>query len=101
MVNISKPKLTKDEAAVLAKGLNNEVALERIPHNDFIVATELAAVELIKQHPNKDPRYADVLRSEVLDIFFKSHLPKSNLFKDERKPQFPVKKERPAGLAGG
>ena len=55
VVNISNHKLTKDETAVLAKGLNFVVAPERIPHDEFIVSMELAAVELIKQHPNNSP----------------------------------------------
>ena len=38
-----------------------------------------------KQHPNKDPRAADELRSEVVDVLSKSHPPKQNLSKDERK----------------
>ena len=54
MVNISKHKLTKDETAVLAKRSNYAVAPEKIPHDEFIVATELAALELIRQHPNKE-----------------------------------------------
>ena len=42
---------------MLAKGLNYGVVAEMILHNDFIVATDLAMVELIKQHLNKDPRW--------------------------------------------
>ena len=53
----------KDETTVLAKGLNCVVAPARIPHDEFIVATKLAAVELIRQHTNKDPQTADQLRS--------------------------------------
>ena len=78
-------KLTKYETTVLAKGLNFTVAPERIPHDEFIVVTELATIELIKQHPNKDPRAADELRSEVVDILSKSHPQKQNLSKDQRK----------------
>ena len=60
-------KLTRDETAVLDKGLNYVVALERIPNDDFIVATELAAVKLIKQHPNRDPHAAELI-AELGDI---------------------------------
>ena len=61
---------------MLAKGLNYAVAPERLPHDDFIVGTELAAVQLIKQHPNKDPQVADELRAEVVDVLAKYHPPK-------------------------
>ena len=55
VVNISKHKLVKDETTVQSKGLNVAVPLERIPHDEFIVATELAAIGLIKLHQYKDP----------------------------------------------
>ena len=55
-----KHKLTKD---VLAKGLNFVVAPKMIPHDEFIMATKLTAIELIKQRPNKDTQVADELRS--------------------------------------
>ena len=80
VVNILKHKLTKDETAVLANGLNFVVAPDRIPPNEFILVTELAAIELIIQHPNKDPQVADELTSEMVDVLSKSH-PKT----DERK----------------
>ena len=80
-----KHKLTIDETPVLAKGLKFAVAPERIPHNDFIVATKLAEVELIKQDPNKAPRVVDEIRAEVIGVLSKSHTQKQNLYKDERK----------------
>ena len=55
VVNISKHKLAKDESTVLAKVLNYAVVHEKILHNEFIVATKLAATELIRQHHNKYP----------------------------------------------
>ena len=85
VVNIAKLKLTKDETAVLAKGLNFAVAPKMIPHDEFIVATKLTAIELIKQRPNKDTQVADELRSEVVDVFSKCQPPKHNLSNNERK----------------
>ena len=49
------------------------------------MAPKLAAIELIKQHLNKDPRAADEVRSEMVDILFMSYPPQQNLSKDDRK----------------
>ena len=85
VINISKYKLTKDETDVLVNVLNFVVAPERIPHDEFIVATKLAAMKLITQHLNKEPSVADELRSEVVDFLSKSQPLKQNRSKDEWK----------------
>ena len=83
LINISKCKRTKHEIAVLATGLNYVVAPKRIPHDEFILASKLAVIELTKQYPNKDHWETDVLR--VVDALSRLHPPKQNLSKDERK----------------
>ena len=46
VVNIAKHKLPDQETSVLTKGLNFAVSPDKIPHHEFIVATESAALSL-------------------------------------------------------
>ena len=42
VVNVSKYKLTDDQTRVLGKGLNFAVTLDKLPVEEFIIATEQA-----------------------------------------------------------
>ena len=61
----------------LQKGLNFAVSCDRIPHEDFIIATEKACSYIpVEDRPS--------LRAEVTGILRNAKPPKSNISKDER-----------------
>ena len=71
VVNIFKHKLTNGETAVLAKGLNFTVCLDKIPHEDIITATELAAIRLVKLYTHGGHAKAESVRSDVMSVLSK------------------------------
>ena len=77
VVNISKHKLSDQETRVLAKGLNFAVSPDKIPHDEFIVATETTALSL-------PPAKAESLRSDIANILCKARHPKQNISKEDR-----------------
>ena len=77
VVNISKYKTTKEEAAVLSKGLNFAVSPEAIPTDEYIVATEQAYKFLPKEESHQ-------LRAKVAGLLHSAKSPQSNLSKGER-----------------
>ena len=87
VVNLSKHKLTDPQLSVLAKGLNFSPSPNKIPYDDYIVATELACKKL----PYNE---ATVLRSEIAQALRGSKPPKSNISKDERKAINDLKKNK-------
>ena len=60
-----------------AKGLNFAISPDKIPHDEFIVATETAALSL-------PPTKADSLRSDIANILSKAFPPKQNFSKEDR-----------------
>jgi hypothetical protein len=86
VINLSKFKLTKPQEEVLAKGLNFSPAPNKIPHEDFIVATELACGKL----PYNE---SSVLRSEMAGLLRNARPPKSNISADERRAIQELKSE--------
>ena len=86
VVNLSKYKLTKPQESVLAKGLNYAPTPDKIPVEDYIVATELACQKL----PGNE---AMVLRSEMAGVLRSAKPPKSNISREERKALNDLKKE--------
>ena len=85
VVNLSKYKLSDKETKVLANGLNYAITPDKIPHEDYIVATELAVKSLISSAPQhlaqKTLSMANNLRSEVVNILTKAKPPKQNIGK--------------------
>ena len=77
IVNLSKYKLNKDETSVLQKGLGFAVTPDKIPIEDFVVATELAT----KMVTYDD---APILRSRITGILRNAQLPEANLSKGEQ-----------------
>ena len=78
-MNISKHNLTRGETAIVVKVLNYAVSPDKIPNVKFIVATEMAALELIKNDLNHDPKAANALRTDVVDVLSEAHPPKQNI----------------------
>ena len=78
VVNISKHKLTQGETSVLAKGLSFAVTPQKLPVEDFVVATEQAILSL------KEPK-ANLLRNDVLGILKNARPPQPNINAEERK----------------
>ena len=60
-MNISKHTLIKE-------GLNYAGNLDKIPNEDFIVATVVAALELIKKDPDHDPKAVNAPGMDVVDV---------------------------------
>ena len=85
-INLSKFKLNKPQESVLAKGLNFSPSPDKIPVEDYIVATELACQKL----PNNE---ATVLRSEMAGVLRNAKPPRSNISREERKALVDLKKE--------
>ena len=86
VINLSKYKLNKPQESVLSKGLNYAPTPDKIPVEDYIVATELACGKL----PNNE---AMVLRSEMAGVLRSTKPPKSNITRKERKALQDLKKE--------
>ena len=71
---------------MLGKGLNYAPTPDKIPVEEYIVATELACQKL----PNNE---AMVLRSEMAGVLRNAKPPKSNITREERKALQDLKKE--------
>ncbi len=78
VINLSKYKCSNSENSVLAKGLNFAVSPEKIPVEEFIVATEQAAKFLTDVQ-------AEDLRHSVVGELKKAKPPRSNISTKERK----------------
>ncbi|XP_019643892.1 PREDICTED: uncharacterized protein LOC109484960 [Branchiostoma belcheri] len=87
VVNISKKSLTDHQTGVLQKGLNFAVTPDKVPVEDFVVATESACLHL-------SPSSAEQLRSEVAGILRTAKPPKPNITKQEREALKELKKEK-------
>ena len=72
-----KYKTTKEEAAVLSKGLNFVVSPEAIPTDEYIVATEQACKFLSEEESHQ-------LRAKVAGLLHSAKPPQSNMSKGER-----------------
>ncbi|XP_072047007.1 uncharacterized protein [Amphiura filiformis] len=86
VINLSKHKLTKPQESVLAKGLNFSPAPNKIPYEEYIVATEQACHKLSNNE-------ATVLRSEIAGVLRNARPPKSNISAEERRAIQDLKKE--------
>ena len=86
VINLSKFRLNQPQESVFAKGLNFSPAPNKIPVEDYIVATELACNKL----PSNE---ATVLRSEMAGVLRNAKPPRSNITREERKALQELKKE--------
>ncbi|XP_072048537.1 uncharacterized protein [Amphiura filiformis] len=86
VVNLSKHKLTDPQKRVLAKGLNFAPSPNKIPYDEYIVATELACYKLLQNE-------VTVLRSEMANTLRSAKPMKSNISKEERQAIFDLKKD--------
>ena len=77
VINLSKYQLTDSQTQVLAKGLNFAVTPDRVPVDDYVVATEQASWSL----PNN---IKDQFRAEVIGTIKNTKLPKSNLPRNQQ-----------------
>ena len=87
VVNISKYKLNDDQTGVLGKGLNYAVTPDKLPVEDFVVATEQACRYLPIDK-------ADQLRAQVAGVMKSAKLPKPNITKKERQALIELRKEK-------
>ncbi|XP_072039314.1 uncharacterized protein [Amphiura filiformis] len=87
VVNLSKFELTQPQKSVLAKGLNFAPSPTVLPHEEYIVATELACRKL----PSNE---AAVLRSEMAGVLRSAKTPKQNITKEERQAIHELRKEK-------
>ena len=82
-MNLSKYKLSNKETTVLANGLNYDITPDKMPHEDYIAATELAVKSLISSAPQhliqETQSMANTLRSEVMNILTKARPQKQNI----------------------
>lgn len=74
---MSKHQLTDAERCLLSRGLNFAVTPKHIPHEEFILATELACEKI------SDPGQKAALRNEIAGILKSTRLPPSNITKSE------------------
>ncbi|XP_072022972.1 uncharacterized protein [Amphiura filiformis] len=93
VVNNTERKLTEPQNSLLAKGLNFAVSVDRIPNEDFIVATEKASWKLTSGE-------AQNLRAEVAGVLKSVKIPKSNISKDERQALKQLKKDKSILIMG-
>ena len=87
VVNRSKRNLSDVETQVLARGLNFAISPQKVPTEDFILATEMACKSL-----PADERPA--LRAEVAGILRSAKPPKSNISREERQALITLSKEK-------
>ena len=78
VINHSSRQLSDTETKVLARGLNFAISPKKIPHEDFIVATESACAAL-------PPSDKAGLRNEVAGILRNAKAPKPNISREETK----------------
>ena len=60
------------------------VSPDKIPKEEFMVATEVATLELMEKDLNHDPKAANALQTDLVDVLSKAHPPKQNVSKNER-----------------
>ena len=77
--NTSSHKLTQAEHNILTRGLNYAITPRKIPHEQFILATELACERIPDQGQKAQ------LRNEVAGILKSAKTPTSNITKEEEK----------------
>lgn len=75
--NLSKHTLTEAEHSILSRGLNYAISPKKIPHEEFILATELASERI------QDQGQKAALRNEIGGILKTAILPPSNISKKE------------------
>ena len=87
LVNVSKHNLTDDQTWVIIKGLNFAVPPDKLPVEEFIVATEQACrfLPITK---------SEQLRSQVAGIMKTAKLPKPNINRKERQALAELKKRK-------
>ena len=87
LVNVSKYNLTDDQTWVIIKGLNFAVPPDKLPVEEFIVATEQAYrfLPITK---------SEQLRSQVAGIMKTAKLPKPNINRKERQALAELKKRK-------
>ena len=93
VINISKYKLIDKETALLAKGLNFAKTLDKVPHDEYILATEVAGSEIIAEANKqvkagastevlaKAQKRVDSIRSDIANILSKTRLTNDNIDK--------------------
>lgn len=86
--NLSQRTLTETEKRVLSRGLNYAITPRHIPHEEYILATELAC------HKIQDQGKKAELRNTVAGILKKAKLPRSNVTKEEMKAVDALKKDQ-------
>lgn len=77
--NISRYKLSQTERSILAKGLNCTITPNNIPHDEFILATELVCEKI------QDQGQKAALRNAIAGILKTAKPPPSNITKQEAK----------------
>ncbi|XP_035671873.1 uncharacterized protein LOC118412922 [Branchiostoma floridae] len=87
VVNISGKSLSDSQTKVLQKGLNFAVTPDKLPVEDFVVATESACAGLPLSS-------AEQLRSEVAGILKTAKPPKNNITKQERDALKELRKDK-------
>ena len=78
---------------MLGKGLNYAVSVDKIPHEEFIVACEKASWKL-------PPNDAQNLRAEVAGVLKSAKIPKSNITKEEREALNQLRKDKEIIIMG-
>ena len=78
VINLSKTPLTKGQESVLAKGPNFALAPDNIPSIDYITVVESVC-------PKPRDQDAQELRVDINSLLRRSHTPKPNLTKEERR----------------
>ncbi|KAJ0060592.1 hypothetical protein NL108_016444 [Boleophthalmus pectinirostris] len=85
--NLTQRKITETETNILARGLNFATTPNKIPIEEYILATELACQKI----PNQGQKAE--LRNTVTGILKTAKLPRSNITKEERKAINHMKKD--------
>lgn len=83
--NLSQRTLTETEKRILTRGLNFAITRKNIPHEEYILATELACQKIQDQGQKSE------LRNTILKT---AKLPTSNITKEERKAITTLKKDK-------
>ena len=79
VVNTTERELTRPQNTLLAKGLNYAVSVDKIPHEEFIIASEKACWKL----PQKD---AQNLRAEVAGVLSRRKFRNATSVRKKEKP---------------
>ena len=73
VINILKVKLTDTGMDVLIKELSFTVSIDKIPPEEYIMATEPAACKLLQAED-------DLLRTEIMNVLSKGHDPSIKIY---------------------